>query len=352
MKRKENAERELFEKNLEGYETVSSGEYAKTLSVYTDKNGDKAIIPPGYTVSGLKQENTIWGVNDGLVIYQIPPEKRQITGVSYNRWSEKQPWNFINILAKSIWEDKKAVNSLKKNCNQFVWVPVGLLEKKLIMGKDLKAQFGRDSAEYGVREFKYLYVDPIPKSQVESVKKYGGFFISRYDISHREGSNVPLSVKGQLPWTNINFYNARAVATELANGNGVMSHLVYGAEQDTVIAWFYQTDFQRSFDEFINVTKWGNYGKYNENLDLVQEYLFVTGKYDKYRRHNLYDFAGNVTEWTQEKGRQGGRLSGEYDGYVIRDHYRRGPGSPSTRYAERPTVEKLTLGFRAALYIK
>ncbi len=330
---KRNAESMSFEKNLDGYEKVSAGEYARTLSVYTDKDDHKAIIPPGYTVSGLKQENTIWGRNDGLVIYQIPPEKWKLTGDK-----------------KSIWEDRKTVNFLKKNCNQFVWVPAGLLEKKLILGENEKSQFGRDSGEYGIREFNSRYIDPIPKSQVESVRKYGGYFISRYDISHREGSDVPLSVKGQFPWTNINFYNARAVATKLANGNGVMSHLLYGAEQDTAIEWFYQTDPQRSSDNFFYAAKWGNYGSYDASGVLAYDYLFVTGKYEKYRKHNLYDFAGNIAEWTQEKGRE--TISGEYNCFVIRDHYKGLQHSPKQRYAELPTEERIYLGFRAALYIK
>lgn len=55
--------------------TVSAGEYAEVLSVYTDNNGNKAVVPQGWTVSGVPKENIIWGKDKGLVIYHIPKEK-------------------------------------------------------------------------------------------------------------------------------------------------------------------------------------------------------------------------------------------------------------------------------------
>ena len=54
--------------------SISAGEYAKCQSVYTDCNGYKAVIPKGWTVPRLRRENTIWGKNRGLVIYQIPED--------------------------------------------------------------------------------------------------------------------------------------------------------------------------------------------------------------------------------------------------------------------------------------
>ena len=33
------------------FPTVSAGEYAEVLSVYTDNDGNKAVIPQGWTVS-------------------------------------------------------------------------------------------------------------------------------------------------------------------------------------------------------------------------------------------------------------------------------------------------------------
>ena len=61
--------------------TVSAGEYAEELSVYTDKDGNKAVVPAGWVVSGVPKENTIWGKDMGLVIYHITEEK--VSGINW-----------------------------------------------------------------------------------------------------------------------------------------------------------------------------------------------------------------------------------------------------------------------------
>ena len=78
---------------------VSAGEYAEVLSVYTDKAGNKAVIPPGWTVSGISKENTIWGKDVSLVIYRIPKEE----------------------LSKVDWEKQEEVYFLQCTYDQFVW---------------------------------------------------------------------------------------------------------------------------------------------------------------------------------------------------------------------------------------
>ena len=80
---------------------ISAGEYAKTKSVYIDRDGYKAIVPPSYTVSKLESENQI---RFGLVIYQIPEE--ELKGINWNEDYEK----------------------LKKTYDQYVFFPSGLIE--------------------------------------------------------------------------------------------------------------------------------------------------------------------------------------------------------------------------------
>ncbi len=66
--------------------TVSAGEYAEGLSVYTDNDGNKAVVLPGWTVSGVPSENVIWGKDMGLVIYHIPKEK--VSGIDWENKNE------------------------------------------------------------------------------------------------------------------------------------------------------------------------------------------------------------------------------------------------------------------------
>ena len=92
------------------------------LSVYTDKDGNKAVVPPEWTVSAVKKENTIWGKNLGLVIYRIPKEK----------------------ICDIDWTNPDEVETLKRTYDQLVWTPVSLLEANgTLDGFSFNEKFGR-----------------------------------------------------------------------------------------------------------------------------------------------------------------------------------------------------------------
>ena len=78
-------------------ETIQPGEKADTTTEYEDTNGDKAVIPGDFTVSGVPEESTI---EDGLVIYLIPE------GETVD------------------WEDPTSVANAQKTYDQFVWIPI------------------------------------------------------------------------------------------------------------------------------------------------------------------------------------------------------------------------------------
>ena len=77
--------------------TIGSGDKADTTTEYEDSNGDTAVIPGGFTVSGLEDESTI---DDGLVIYLIPD------GTTVD------------------WENPTEVANAQKTYDQFVWIPI------------------------------------------------------------------------------------------------------------------------------------------------------------------------------------------------------------------------------------
>lgn len=176
--------------------TVSAGEYAEVLSVYTDKDGNKAVVPQGWTVSGVSKENIIWGKDKGLVIYHIPKEK--VSGIN--------------------WKNPDEVETLMKTYDQFVWTPVRLLTANATLdGIHFNEKFGRTNYRYD--EFsENKYHEPLVSEllfQKESVDKYDGYYSSRYDISEDEETGKPRSVKGADPWTNINFPTAKGVASTM-----------------------------------------------------------------------------------------------------------------------------------------
>lgn len=144
--------------------SVSAGEYAEVLSMYTDNDGNKAVVPQGWTVSGVPKENIIWGKDKGLVIYHIPKEK--VSGIN--------------------WQNPDEVETLMRTYDQFVWTPVGLLTANSTLdGIHFNEKFGR--MNYRNDEFSEIgFHEPLVGElflQKESVDKYEGYYSSRYNIS-------------------------------------------------------------------------------------------------------------------------------------------------------------------------
>ena len=224
--------------------------------------------------------------------------------------------------------------------SQFVWIPVGSLDSNgTLDGEHFSEKFGgrnyRDNAFNEALNGKLL-------KQLESVKKYGGFYISRYNIS-KSSAGKPQSVKGVMPWVNINFYSAEKIASTIEDNEAVKSHLTFGAEYDSVLEWFIETKVKTLAEIARDSTEWGNYWNTGNSPEKVVE----TGSREEWCANNIYDFAGNVYEWTQEKNKS------LY--HVIRGGNYRDSGC-SYPVAYRcycdPFVDYNYTGFRVTLYIK
>ena len=178
--------------------------------------------------------------------------------------------------------------------------------------------------------------------QLESVKKYGGFYISRYNIS-KSSAGKPQSVKGVMPWVNINFDDAKKVASTIEDNEAVKSHLTFGAEYDSVLEWFIKTEIKTRAEIAEDSTEWGNHW----NTENPPKKVVETGSREEWCANNIYDFAGNVDEWTQEQNNSSYR--------VVRGGYCDGNGDyfpVAYRGYDNPFVVYNVTGFRATLYIK
>ena len=180
--------------------------------------------------------------------------------------------------------------------NQFVWIPVGSLDSNgTLDGEHFSEKFGRrnymndEFSDHGFNEA----LNGELLEQLESVKKYGGFYISRYNIS-KSSAGKPQSVKGVMPWVNINFDDAKKVASTIEDNEAVKSHLTFGAEYDSVLEWFIKTEVKTLAEIAEDSTEWGNHwNKENPPRKVVE-----TGSREEWCANNIYDFAGNVDEWT------------------------------------------------------
>lgn len=229
--------------------------------------------------------------------------------------------------------------------SQFVWIPVGSLDSNgTLDGVSFTEKFGRRNYrnnEFSEGEFHERLTDELAL-QLESVKKYGGFYISRYNIS-KSSKGKPQSVKEVMPWVNINFDDAKKVASTIEDSETVKSHLTFGAEYDSVLEWFIKSNARTRNEIAEDSTNWGNHWNTKNPPKRVVE----TGSREKWCTNNIYDFAGNVDEWTQEQNDSSYRVirGGDYGDYgsIYPVAYRNCYG-PNDNY--------FCTGFRATLYIK
>ncbi len=229
--------------------------------------------------------------------------------------------------------------------SQFVWVPVGSLDSNgTLDGVSFTEKFGRRNYrndKFSEGGFHERLTNELAL-QLESVKKYGGFYISRYHIS-KSSKGKPQSVKGVMPWVDISFNQAKKVASTIEDSETVKSHLTYGAEYDSVLEWFINSNVRTCSEIAENSTNWGNYW----NTKNSPRRLVETGRRKKWCTNNIYDFAGNVNEWTQEEKGSSYR--------VIRggDFGDNGRSCPvAYRFYYFPNNDYYGTGFRATLYIK
>ena len=134
-------------------------------------------------------------------------------------------------------------------------------------------------------------------NMISSIKKYGGFYIGRYELSN-EGVQ-----KGKATLTSTNWYNLYKKCTTLNASDKVESKMIWGIQWDLACDFISKKGEQKSIT---NSSAWGNYKDSRENAAVMdgttKKYgsKQVTGYSEYWKANNIYDIAGNCYEWTQE----------------------------------------------------
>ena len=290
------------------------------------RDGKTAWIPKGFTVSGIKSEQSI---DNGLVIYDIP---------------------------EGITPDWTNPDSVKTAYNQFVWIPVEVTASDTETNiSAFRRSAWTANAETGGERTTGLstdYTEPDSTNDTadktgianqianltKSIYIYGGFYIGRYEAgseTERTSSSgvTTLGIKQDMypynyvKWgdsmSSIGTTGAVYLSNSLYNTNeyGATSMLCTGATWDSML------DFIKDSGHSVtNSTTWGNYynsetytinrGKYavyssdilGNFQDVDNEYskekdtsiLLTTGATERNCSKNIYDVAGNCFEWTTE----------------------------------------------------
>ena len=153
-------------------------------------------------------------------------------------------------------------------------------------------------------ELAQLFVEDY-KEMIESIQKYGGFYIGRYELSE---AGVQ---KNQPTLTNTNWYNLYNACkdTKLQASDKVKTGMIWGCQWDVTCNFIANKGEQKSITDS---RTWGNYNDSEGDAKvIVTENGTETNKYgtkqntgysEYWKANNIYDLAGNCFEWTQEAG--------------------------------------------------
>ena len=295
---------------------------------YIDNNGDTAIIPKGFTISGIDGEQTI---SKGLVIYLVPED------TTVGNWKADT--------------DSNGIYDVKEQYDQFVWIPVSnannmfMCQAKTartmcnfkIEGNEVICQTHKTAdatksknmagrlyatgagesfnsslttqtynANSGLREPAKLsstnssFVDQEEEPNLDLQTEYNnavkkvieskGFWIGRYETSGMNSSNDDIAVnivaeKGEndginnLNWYRMYKQQQNYVGKKNLDTSKIQSTMIFGAAWDKTMI-------------FANCA--------TETTPEKDYSTVITGNVEKDCYKNIYDLCGNLYEWTTE----------------------------------------------------
>ena len=260
------------------------------------------------------------------------------------------------VISDNSSDTEKDSSNIVANGNQFVWVPVPDFDKfkryDFKNNTEVSSKYVEESANgtANTTEVEKMY---------KSVKDNKGFYIGRYEAGteteRNENSTIEdevLSKKNKFVYNYIGWNNdgtmtgetselggavekARNFSTQSGHTN-VTSTLVYGVQWDAVMRWISEEGNLAGYF-LTNSNGKGNYGTSS---------TIPTGSNPEYQLKNIYDMAGNVSEWTMEAHSTDNRVY-RGGGYI-----HAGSNAPVTsRSIGSPDGTSPVLGFRLAFFV-
>lgn len=174
----------------------------------------------------------------------------------------------------------------------FTWVPVAGIQKDGMLFEDLLYSYGcRVHSGDGKNSFDLPKFHREMAPRIASIMRYGGFYISTYNISmNAEGKCV--SVPKAIPITNITYLDAERCARQMMPfETTVRTTLPCVQDYDTILCWIKQNNIRSQKDIEMDSSDWGTY------YGMPVNFPFQTGKNIAGCSNGIYDLAGGVSEW-------------------------------------------------------
>ena len=298
--------------------------------VYTEVVDGKtmtAVIPEGFTISTKEGENTI---KDGLVIVDGNGNE------------------YVWIPCTLDGEDATVTYARKEWTVEIDGADNSRASKDELTLLDEGVSYPSADTDYGINKGVAEKIIEQINAEKESIRKYKGFYIGRYETGKENGKAV--IKKNTELYANIQWQEAYKLANEIEVGSEATSYLCSSYAWDTAIKYIEsKTD---SSDYGTNISKYNGNWKSKQVVDEEGTEIKPAGTSKRLNTGlttplcNIYDMGGNVIEFTTELN------PGTSESVILRGGYYYDDFPAGHRYDYYSNFGNYNYGFRATLFIK
>lgn len=254
--------------------------YETSYTIFKDVNGEQVPIPEGYIVSENSDENI---VNKGLVISDSRGNEYVWISCTVDSSSNKLQYK------RTEWGVEKEGTDNSR-----------AIKDELTL-KDIDVTYSKTDTDNGINEEISKEIVAQINAEKESIKKYGGYYIGRYEVG-KDNKTAVIKAE-QEPYVNIKWSKAYELAKGIGGGEGATTYLCSSYSWDTAINFIQNTTGKNYATSIIGFN--GNW-KSQEVKDSSGKVIKPVNTAQRLNTGlttalcNIYDMGGNVGEFTTE----------------------------------------------------
>ena len=300
--------------------------YETSYTIFKDVNGEQVPIPEGYIVSENSDENI---VNKGLVVSDSRGNEYVWISCTVDSSSNKLQYK------RTEWGVEKDGTDNSR-----------AIKDELTL-KDIDVTYSKTDTDNGINEEISKEIVAQINAEKESIKKYGGYYIGRYEVG-KDNKTAVIKAE-QEPYVNIKWSKAYELAKGIGGGEGATTYLCSSYSWDTAINFIQNTTGKNYATSIIGFN--GNW-KSQEVKDSSGKVIKPVNTAQRLNTGlttalcNIYDMGGNVGEFTTELN------PGTSETVVLRGGNNLGDNPAGYRWDHGSGSAGSTSGFRATLFLK